>query len=475
MPYAPILYPFRFHRIASDLFVATSESGDYSFLSPEELKSLVYSPQDLPLERLVELKSKFFFGDANARGTKRLLASRIASKKEVVLGGPSLHIIVPTLQCGHSCRYCQVSRSLESDGFSMTMETLDAACDTIFQSPSETLTVEFQGGDPLLRYDLVRYAIERISERNCREKRPLRFVVATTLHQLNEEMCSFFKRHQVFLSTSVDGPSELHNKNRPLPTRDSYEKTLAGLHLAREKLGKDSVSALMTTTRESLKYPESIVDEYVRLGLNEIFIRPLSLHGFAKRNERSLGYSIEEFCSFYERAFERVLYWNRNGVPIREVWASLALNKIISPFDAGYVDLQSPTGAGLGAILYNYDGYAYPSDEARMLTETGDVSLRLGRIGDLLETLLTSQVMRNLVRSSLIRYFPGCRECAFNTYCGPDPVAAYNSFGTMDAPVYQTEHCKKQMWLFDFMFQRLKKADPWFMDLAHRWAMPKLS
>lgn len=473
MQYRPVLWPFRFHRLDTGQLVAISESGDHAFLSQDELETLVYEPTSLPLERFAELKSKFFIGQEGAIGIPRLLASRIAAKKETVLGGPSLHLLVPTLQCAHSCRYCQVSRSLDDNGFSMSFEQLDAACDTVFQSPSKTLTVEFQGGDPLLRFDLVRHAISRIAERNKHERRNLRFVIASTLHQLDEEMCAFFTEHQVYLSTSIDGPAELHNKNRPLPSRDSYERTTAGIGLARERLGQGSVSALMTTTKESLREPEAIVDEYVRLGFNEIFLRPLSAHGFAKRNERVLGYSLNEFCAFYEKAFERILYWNRKGIPIREVSACLAFNKILSPFDAGYVDLQSPTGAGLGTLVYNYDGYVYPSDEARMLAETGDILLRLGRIGDSLGTLLAGPVARSLVSSSLVRYVPGCRECAFNTYCGPDPISTYNRFGTMDAPVYQTEHCKRQMWMFDYLFRRLQDADSCFVDLAHDWAMPQ--
>ncbi len=473
MQYRPVLWPFRFHRLDPKQVVVISETGDHAFLTQEELEALVYAPANLPLDRFAELKSKFFLGQEGAIGVPRLLASRIAAKKEVVVGGPSLHLIVPTLQCAHSCRYCQVSRSLDDNGFSMSFEQLDAACDTIFQSPSRTLTIEFQGGDPLLRFDLVKHAINRITARNQREPRHLRFVIASTLHQLDEEMCDFFSEHPVFLSTSVDGPASLHNKNRPLPSRDSYERTMAGIQLARTRLGQDSVSALMTTTKESLLEPEAIVDEYVRLGFNEIFIRPLSAHGFAKRNERVLSYTLEEFCTFYEKAFERVLHWNREGVPIREVTAGLIFNKILSPFDAGYVDLQSPTGSGLGVLVYNYDGYVYPSDEARMLAETGDTSLRLGRIGDSLKTLLEGAVVRKLVRSSLVRYVPGCRECAFNTYCGPDPVSTYNQFGSMDAPVNQTEHCKRQMWMFDFFFRRLRDSDSWFMDLAHDWSMPQ--
>jgi hypothetical protein len=31
--------------------------------------------------------------------------------------------------------------------------------------------------------------------------------------------------------------------------------------------------------------------------------------------------------------------------------------------DPGYVDLMSPAGIGIGAVVYNYDGHVYASDE----------------------------------------------------------------------------------------------------------------
>lgn len=464
--------PLRVRRLNGSSVVAVSQSGDHTFLDEDEVRELVRRPDALPRHRLAELKSKFFLTDPDAVGMRRLLASRIAAKQETILAGPSLHILVPTLRCAHSCKYCQVSRSLEGDGFTMELDVLLKACDSIFESPSPTLTVEFQGGDPLLRFDLVRAAIERILLRNETHKRDVRFVVASTLHQLDAEMCEFFRRHQVYLSTSVDGPEALHNRNRPMAARDSYARTIAGIDLARERISSDSVSALMTASRESLALPEEIVDTYVNLGFKEIFLRPLSRHGFARRNARTLGYSLAEFHAFYARAFERVLEWNRRGVEMREVAASIALNKMLSPFDAGYVDLQSPTGAGLAVLVYNYDGHVYPSDEARMIAAAGDTSLRLGEIGDPLEKLLESSVQRQLVTASLSRLVPGCRECAYNPYCGPDPVSSYNERGAFDAPAQLTDHCQRQMWLFDFLFERLRVADLWFEDLAHRWARP---
>ena len=55
-----------------------------------------------------------------------------------------------------------------------------------------------------------------------------------------------------------------------------------------------------------------------------------------------------------------------------EVYAQLLLQKMLTPFPTGYVDLQSPAGLGIGCVVYNYDGDVYASDEGRMLAEMKD-------------------------------------------------------------------------------------------------------
>lgn len=469
--YATHLLPFRSRALPDGFVVATAQSGDHAFFSPDEFRQFQQVPATLPLPRQAELRARFLLGEeVPSPGMRRLLASRRAARRETVSAGPSLHIIVPTLQCAHSCRYCQVSRSLDDAGHTMSLSDLDAACDTIFESTSPTLTVEFQGGDPLLRFDLVERAVRRIQSRNASEQRRIRFVIASTLHQLDEAMCDFLRDNDVYLSTSIDGIAELHNRNRPIPGRDSYQRTIAGVALARERLGHDKVAALMTTTKASLAQPEAIVDEYVRLGFEEIFLRPLSSYGFAKRNQAALGYTVAEFFSFYERGLARVFHWNRQGVPIREVYASILLNKILSTFDAGYVDLQSPTGAGSSVLVYNYDGHVYPSDEARMLAETGDTSLRMGRIGTPMETLLASDLRKDLDRASRVDEIAACQACPYSLFCAPNPVDAQAQFGTLYAPVLETEHCQRHMGMFDAMFAALRTADEDLQDLMHRWA-----
>lgn len=463
---------FLIRRLADDVLLGISTSGDHAFLTDIEVGLLKTEPNSLPLVRRAALQARFFIPASSGMGSARLLRSRQEAKRSTVRDGPALHIIVLTLQCAHSCKYCQVSRALEDDGHTMSILDLDAACDSIFQSPAQTLTVEFQGGDPLLRFDLVQHAIERITMRNQHEGRLIRFVVASTLHQLDADMCRFLKQHGVFLSTSIDGPAVLHNKNRPTPGRDAYERTVAGIELARHHMGSEYVSALMTTSRESLAFPEEIVDEYVKLGLTDIFLRPLSSYGFAKRNQMRMAYSLNEFSDFYLRALERVFYWNQQGVNLREVYASIILNKMLSTFDSGYVDLQSPTGAGSSVLVYNYDGYVYPSDEARMLAETGDVSLRLGAIGEALSTFSQSPLQQQLISASLVSETEGCKRCAYNQFCSPNPVDALAQYGDLFAPVWSTEHCQRHMWLFDTMYLKLKNADIESMERYYQWAQP---
>ncbi len=41
---------------------------------------------------------------------------------------------------------------------------------------------------------------------------------------------------------------------------------------------------------------------------------------------------------------------------------------------------MSPAGIGIAAVVYNYNGYVYASDESRMLAEMGDEHFRLGHV-----------------------------------------------------------------------------------------------
>src|SRR5919106_761180 len=74
-------------------------------------------------------------------------------------------ILVPTLRCDLTCTYCQVSRVAEgAKGFDWSADTLDAVVRYLDSLEADRIKVEFQGGEPLLRLDLLE-AIYNFCER----------------------------------------------------------------------------------------------------------------------------------------------------------------------------------------------------------------------------------------------------------------------------------------------------------------------
>ena len=145
-------------------------------------------------------------------------------------------------------------------------------------------------------------------------------------------------------------------------------------------LGRDRVSALMTTTKLSLGRVRDIVDEYLAQGFRGIFLRPMSPYGFAVKTKWFKAYDADEWLAFYFAGLEYILALNRSGYAFTEFYAATILAKMLTPFEPGFVDLRSPAGIGIAAIVYNYDGEVYASDESRMLAEMGDTTFRIGNV-----------------------------------------------------------------------------------------------
>ena len=113
----------------------------------------------------------FFFGDAS-RSHLDLLALKYRTRLEPRSAFTALHMFVVTLRCDHSCHYCQVSRQTEDrQSFDTSVSHADKALDLVFRSPSPYLKVEFQGGEPLLNFALVRHIVERAEQRRMMYRR----------------------------------------------------------------------------------------------------------------------------------------------------------------------------------------------------------------------------------------------------------------------------------------------------------------
>ena len=449
------LLPFKFLRLAGNRCLLTNLAGEYLIVSSSDFEAMVDKRLTPVSEVYSNLVGQHFIAEGDSKAHLDLLAIKYRTKLSRLPNLTALHIFVVTLRCDHSCSYCQVSRVSEDRvAFDMTQETADRAIDIMLESPSPYLKVEFQGGESLLNFPLIKHIVSRV--KRLASRRSLSFVITSNLAFLTDEILSFCKLEGVDFSTSLDGPEQLHNLNRPRPGKDAHARTISGIERVRQSLGPGAVSALMTTTAQSLLQPEAIIDEYVRLGFQSVFLRSISPYGFAVKSRAKIGYETDDYIAFYKRGLNHILKLNQQGTFLRETYSSILLRRILTPFADGYVNLQSPAGLGLSALVYNYDGGVYGSDEGRMMAEMGNQQLRLGTVQQTYRELLLGNVLPDILWETMTEGMPGCVDCALQPWCGSDPDFHLRTQGDRVGHRPTSDFCKRQMSIFHHLLSLLE-------------------
>jgi His-Xaa-Ser system radical SAM maturase HxsB len=464
------LLPFKFHVLNERREVLVSETGDF-LICPRGTAERVATRAVPPDEALFQdLLAGHFISLTSPPPLLNVMAARYRARKGHLDSFTALHILVITLRCNFSCHYCQVSRQTQDrTQYDMSEADIDASLDLIFASPAADITLEFQGGEPLAAFDRVQYAVEGALARNSTAGKRIRFVICSNLSLLTDEMLAFCKRHDIYLSTSLDGPAALHEANRPAKAGGDLSWLAERIGRARAVLGDDRVAALMTTSKAALTQPEAIIDAYRALGFRRIFLRPLQPYGFAAKLRESWRYPVTEFLAFYKRALTYVLELNRSGDVFVEDYASILMRRLFSPYPTGYVDLQSPTGMVTAVAVYNYDGGVYASDESRMLAESGDLSFRLGHVSDGYHALFYGGRARELVAAGVNEAVAGCADCGLQAYCGSDLIRNWKESGDLYGHRPTSAFCELNMGILTFLFELLD-SDADAARILRRWA-----
>lgn len=462
------LLPFCFTRI-SGKEVLVNEVGDMVIAPIGTTYSLVHKEQIEDKNLYKTLISLFFISEEKIPSLLDVYAARLRTKKGFMDDFTSLHIFVLTLRCNQNCIYCQASSQEErSTHCSMSFETMKASVELMFKSPSKSLTMEFQGGEPTLEPKLLRYGIELAESTNQEQQREIHYVLCTNSVNLTNEILDIIRTYHVIVSTSLDGPSFLHNSNRG--KTDSYERIIKGIEKARDTIGKEYVSALMTTSIEGLKYPEEIVDEYVKRGFCSIFFRALNPYGLAADNNDWDGYTTS-FIEFYKKGFEHILDLNKKGTYFVEEFAAIILRKILTPYTTGFVDLQSPAGIVNSVLVYNYDGYVYASDESRMLAEFNDYTFRLGCVHDDYQKIVYGEKVREIAKVWSNETLAGCSDCALKSYCGADPVRNYSTQNDLYGFRPSSHLCRKNKSIIEYLISLLITREEEVLPIFKSWML----
>lgn len=447
----------------------TNDFGDYAFLTKEEF--LKYATGQVPkgseLYEMLSMRGFITDKEPNVFISERV--GDLRSLKSYLFTSTALHIFAITNRCNQNCVYCQAKApNSRLDGV-MDVETGKKAIELAMQSPSKHLTFEFQGGEPLLNFDVMMEMIAHSRELNRTYKKHIEYTIVTNLVALTEEKLQTLLDNHVSICTSLDGCEVVHDHNRKLRSGNGTYQLVKNA-IAKVNAKGAHVGAIETTTRFSLDYPAEIVDEYFHSGLGGIFLRPLTPLGFAKAFWDDMGYTPEEFLAFYKTAFEHIIEINRKGFNFPELHATYFLRKILHGESDNYMELRSPCGAGIGQMSYYYNGNVYTCDEGRMMGEAGDNTFLLGNVySDSYDDMVGRKSCRATCAASVVESLPKCCDCAYHPYCGVCPVVAYASDGDIFPSTPFDYRCRIYKGILDILFDYLQKDDHEVIDILHRW------
>jgi His-Xaa-Ser system radical SAM maturase HxsB len=457
------VWPIKFRQIGSERYIYANDGGSSFFSDEEFLERYAFDRLTVGDEQFLLENGFAFKQEQDFYHTAAL--QRIAARQSHA-DKTSYVILVPTLRCNLACSYCQVSRANEAaKGFDWTSETLSDVLSFLGGLKTPRLKIEFQGGEPLLRLDLLEHVRDF-----CRDRfADVTFVVCSNLQRLGPRELAFLDHPDVHISTSLDGSLDIHKQNRTR-TDDLTHEFAANLREAIKRYGTDKVSALATVDYSAPFDSNRLIETYRQFGFRSFYFRPVHFHGFARKAHAYSRENFESWKKIYLSFIDRLIDLNwKTDECLEEFYFSTCLRRVLRAGVDGHVDLRNPNLYASDYLVIDYDGAFYPTDEARMLTRIGQVDLGIGTVKQGLDRRKLDQL--NFL--SINSLHEDCIHCPYQPFCGIDLIDDLARYGRVDNPKHATWFCRQQTMIFDRIFEYLASDEEKVRKSLVQWARVK--
>jgi len=189
-------------------------------------------------------------------------------------------VVLLTHACQLDCRYCSVKK-YKAD---MDIDTLKRAIDLLFTSKKDEKQLQFFGGEPLLRFELLKEGVKY-----AKSKGKVQFILTTNGVGLDRDVIGFLKKHSFVVEMSLDGDMKTQLKNRKaLSGEDYYDEVISNMQKLKSEGVKYHVISVVTPSDIRQLIPN---------------IKTLINHGFENiQINYALGYlwTEEDMTQFFE-------------------------------------------------------------------------------------------------------------------------------------------------------------------------------
>lgn len=379
------------------------------------------------------------------RGLVRL-DGQVAIDDSIFADSPNMregHLVelLLTEKCNLACTYCLAGASQRMPHMSeeVALRTVDRA---FAMDASDGLTFEFSGGEPFLRFPLMRRLVDYIRTHPRRGDRRAYVSLQTNGTLLDEERVQWIREHEVIVGLSLDGNPSSHNRSRPqVNGRESFSKVMRGIDLL-QRAGI-AFGVLLVLNRSNIGAVEPMIDFLLENGIENIKLNPVAFLGTARAAWEDTGITQEEaleyFVSFAHRLVSRQL-------PIFEANLFDMTRHLVSKQRHSRC-LRGHCGAGDSFNAIAADGSIYPCGRA-----TQSPGLRLGSVldGDApLNACAAASPVIQQIRERRPNTLDDCRTCLYRELCQAGCSAqAFERYGTVR---HKTPECRFNKSLYPFL------------------------
>lgn len=347
-------------------------------------------------------------------------------------GRPVENIFLDVTQaCNLGCTYCFKGTK---EPLHMQEELAKSAIDWLIDASGDSnapLRVALMGGEPLLRFDLIRQIVPYGQCRARQRGKSLSFCCTTNCTLITDEILAFWSKYFMTFHCSLDGVPEVQNINRPFvsggPTSQVVERNVRKIISFQPRVwARATVTPVsVTSLAESARY-------FSELGFQVMHFQPAVNCEWQQQDLNMLKEQYERLGHFY---IERL----KMGNPVTIMSFHHGLKELHSTCPTS----RAPCSAGYSEMMIDPQGNIYPC--TRFGPHLCGGQFRLGTIGN---------AFNNRLRQIFLNYNiyddsrAGCDGCKARSTCRS---WCYAACVECNLSLYDpgATHCKLQQTLHD--------------------------
>lgn len=269
-------------------------------------------------------------------------------------------VINITEACNLRCKYCSRYKGDYDSNKTISQELLSEIlkkASAYAASIGERVVVQFHGGEPLTRFDLIRNAILNNGDANDL----LDFRIQTNATLLTEEILQFCKDYEVHLGISVDGPPALNAITRRFRDGRSVDGILAEkIELIKRFLPRHTISCLCVLSAANVEHAVEVMEFVFEKSIDDVSILPL-YPDFSNclTDDNHIIPRTKDMVRFSERVFDiwvaELKKGRRVSIPNFQIWFWNLMGG-----NANFKLNTTSCGVGQSMIFIDKDGEVYP-------------------------------------------------------------------------------------------------------------------